>query len=172
MCVWHLLFPLQGVISYKIAAHAADLAKGHPAAQRRDDELSWARFEFRSEHMLPVDRQPLITVNTLMEHPFMHRSFCLFVQTCFRWNDQFNMSLDPVTARSFHDATLPQEPAKTAHFCSMCGPRFCSMNISHELKGLASAQSASEGDVHVEEVQEGMAEMSLKFKERGAQLYL
>lgn len=87
----------QGVIAYKIAAHAADLAKGHPRAQIRDNALSKARFEFR-------------------------------------WRDQFNLSLDPVTAIAYHDATLPQEPAKTAHFCSMCGPKFCSMQISHELR--------------------------------------
>ena len=87
----------QGVIAYKIAAHAADLAKGHPRAQLRDNALSKARFEFR-------------------------------------WRDQFNLSLDPVTAIAYHDATLPQEPAKTAHFCSMCGPKFCSMQISHELR--------------------------------------
>jgi len=87
----------QGVIAYKIAAHAADLAKGHPRAQLRDNALSKARFEFR-------------------------------------WRDQFNLSLDPVTAIAYHDAMLPQEPAKTAHFCSMCGPKFCSMQISHELR--------------------------------------
>jgi hypothetical protein len=87
----------QGVIAYKIAAHAADLAKGHPRAQLRDNALSKARFEFR-------------------------------------WRDQFNLALDPVTAIAYHDATLPQEPAKTAHFCSMCGPKFCSMQISHELR--------------------------------------
>ena len=108
-----------GVISYKIAAHAADLAKKHPTAQRRDDELSWARFEFR-------------------------------------WEDQFNLSLDPVTARSYHDATLPQEPAKTAHFCSMCGPKFCSMNISHELKEMV----AKDKKEAAEAAAEGMKEMS------------
>ncbi len=86
-----------GVIAYKIAAHAADLAKGHPGAQLRDDALSKARFEFR-------------------------------------WEDQFNLSLDPDTARAFHDETLPAEPAKTAHFCSMCGPKFCSMRISHDVQ--------------------------------------
>jgi phosphomethylpyrimidine synthase len=116
----------QGVIAYKIAAHAADLAKGHPEAQKRDNELSWARFEFR-------------------------------------WEDQFNVSLDPVTARSYHDATLPQEPAKTAHFCSMCGPKFCSMNISHELRELSNGLNAKEG----------MAEMSRRFKEEAqGELYL
>jgi len=91
-----------GVITYKIAAHAADLAKGHPAARRRDDALSRARFEFR-------------------------------------WEDQFNLALDPDTARSFHDATLPKEAHKRAHFCSMCGPKFCSMRISHELRAEARA---------------------------------
>lgn len=113
------------MIAYKIAAHAADLAKGHPAAQHRDNELSWARFEFR-------------------------------------WEDQFNLSLDPVTARSYHDATLPQEPAKTAHFCSMCGPKFCSMNISHELRELVGNM---EGATDAIAAVEGMAEMSRKFKE-------
>src|SRR6185436_14973038 len=86
-----------GVIAYKIAAHAADLAKGHPTAQAWDDALSKARFEFR-------------------------------------WEDQFNLSLDPETARSYHDETLPAQPAKTAHFCSMCGPKFCSMRISHDIR--------------------------------------
>ncbi|KAL4424137.1 hypothetical protein ABPG75_001438 [Micractinium tetrahymenae] len=134
----------QGVITYKLAAHAADLAKGHPSAQRRDDELSWARFEFR-------------------------------------WADQFNLSLDPVTARSFHDATLPQEPAKTAHFCSMCGPKFCSMHITQELRQLAQQQAEqaqqarqAEQDVAAEGaelVQEGMRQMSEEFKKLGAEIY-
>ncbi|KAL4438520.1 hypothetical protein ABPG77_000168 [Micractinium sp. CCAP 211/92] len=135
----------QGVITYKLAAHAADLAKGHPSAQRRDDELSWARFEFR-------------------------------------WEDQFNLSLDPVTARSFHDATLPQEPAKTAHFCSMCGPKFCSMQITQELRQLAQEQQAAAAaaaaaaadDVVAEGeqlVQEGMRQMSEEFKKMGAEIY-
>ncbi len=92
----------QGIIAYKIAAHAADIAKGHPAARQRDDVLSAARYEFR-------------------------------------WEDQFNLSLDPDTARAFHDETLPQENAKSAKFCSMCGPKFCSMKISHDLKALAKA---------------------------------
>ena len=105
-----------GVIAYKIAAHAADLAKGHPRAQQRDDALSKARFEFR-------------------------------------WNDQFALSLDPDTARSFHDETLPAEPAKSAHFCSMCGPKFCSMRISQD-------------------VRDAMAEKSREFAEHGNQLYL
>ncbi|KAK9800197.1 hypothetical protein WJX73_007809 [Symbiochloris irregularis] len=120
-----------GIIAYKIAAHAADLAKGLPNAQAWDDALSKARFEFR-------------------------------------WWDQFNLSLDPVTARLYHDATLPREPAKTAHFCSMCGPKFCSMQISQELrtyaqeKNIDSAQNAQ---------QAGMKEMSEAFKELGAEIY-
>src|SRR5438128_11647731 len=103
-----------GVITYKIAAHAADLAKGHPGANERDDALSKARFEFR-------------------------------------WKDQFSLSLDPATAEAFHDETLPAEPAKTAHFCSMCGPKFCSMKISQEVREFArlnpSPPSVGEGDV-------------------------
>ena len=109
-----------GVITYKIAAHAADLAKGHPAARIRDDALSRARFEFR-------------------------------------WEDQFNLSLDPETARSMHDETLPKEAHKVAHFCSMCGPKFCSMRISH--------------DIRAEAQKEGMAKMAEKFRE-GGELYL
>ena len=108
-----------GVITYKIAAHAADLAKGHPAAQVRDDALSRARFEFR-------------------------------------WRDQFNLSLDPETAEQFHDQTLPAEGAKIAHFCSMCGPKFCSMKISHEVREYA---------------EKGMEEMSATFKNKGSQIY-
>jgi phosphomethylpyrimidine synthase len=94
----------QGMIAYKIAAHAADLAKGHPAARIRDDALSKARFEFR-------------------------------------WEDQFNLSLDPDTARAFHDETLPQEGAKIAHFCSMCGPKFCSMKITQEIRDIAAKEA-------------------------------
>jgi phosphomethylpyrimidine synthase len=109
-----------GVITYKIAAHAADLAKGHPAAQVRDDALSRARFEFR-------------------------------------WEDQFNLSLDPDTARSFHDETLPKEAHKVAHFCSMCGPKFCSMRISH--------------DIRAEAQKEGLEAMAARFKESG-ELYM
>ena len=97
-----------GVIAYKIAAHAADLAKGHPGAQYRDNALSKARFEFR-------------------------------------WEDQFNLSLDPVTAREFHDETLPQEGAKTAHFCSMCGPHFCSMKITEDVRKYAAKVRAAHG---------------------------
>src|SRR5205807_10479452 len=96
----------QGVIAYKIAAHAADLAKGHPTAQAWDDALSKARFEFR-------------------------------------WQDQFALSLDPETARAYHDQTLPAEPAKTAHFCSMCGPKFCSMKISQDVRDYAAAHGVS-----------------------------
>jgi phosphomethylpyrimidine synthase len=100
----------EGVVAYKIAAHAADLAKGHPGAQYRDNALSKARFEFR-------------------------------------WNDQFNLSLDPEKARAFHDATLPQDGAKSAHFCSMCGPQFCSMKITEEVRQYAAAQGVSEDEV-------------------------
>ncbi|RME64929.1 MAG: phosphomethylpyrimidine synthase ThiC, partial [Alphaproteobacteria bacterium] len=117
-----------GVVTYKIAAHAADLAKGHPAAQARDDALSRARFEFR-------------------------------------WEDQFNLALDPETARDFHDQTLPKEAHKVAHFCSMCGPKFCSMKISQDIRDAAKAQN------HVE-AQQGMAEKSREFREKGGQLYV
>ncbi|WP_431980687.1 phosphomethylpyrimidine synthase ThiC [Streptomyces qinglanensis] len=116
-----------GVITYKIAAHAADVAKGHPGAQDWDDALSDARFEFR-------------------------------------WEDQFNLALDPDTARSFHDETLPAEPAKTAHFCSMCGPKFCSMKISQEIRERHGAT--------MEEVEAGMAEKSREFAEAGNRVYL
>ncbi len=109
-----------GVIAYKIAAHAADLAKGHPRAQAWDDALSKARFEFR-------------------------------------WEDQFNLSLDPVTARAYHDATLPAEGAKVAHFCSMCGPKFCSMELTQQVRAMAA---------------EGMAEKSREFLDKGAAIYL
>jgi len=115
-----------GVITYKIAAHAADLAKGHPAAQVRDDALSRARFEFR-------------------------------------WEDQFNLSLDPDTARAFHDATLPKEAMKVAHFCSMCGPKFCSMEITREVRDYAAKLNEQQG---------GMDEMSEKFKEMGGEVYV
>jgi phosphomethylpyrimidine synthase len=118
----------QGVIAYKIAAHAADLAKGHPTARAWDDALSRARFEFR-------------------------------------WEDQFNLGLDPETAREYHDETLPKEAHKTAHFCSMCGPKFCSMKISQEIRDEAGKQN------HVE-VAAGMAEMSQKFREHGSEIYL
>jgi phosphomethylpyrimidine synthase len=119
-----------GVIAYKIAAHAADLAKGHPGAQLRDDALSRARFEFR-------------------------------------WEDQFNLSLDPVTAREYHDETLPSDAAKTAHFCSMCGPHFCSMKITEEVREYAKRMELSEEEA----LQKGMAEMSEEFKKKGGEIY-
>ncbi len=121
-----------GVIAYKIAAHAADLAKGHPAARERDDALSRARFEFR-------------------------------------WRDQFNLSLDPDTAEAFHDQTLPAEGAKTAHFCSMCGPKFCSMKISQEVREFARLQ---ESGATANDAAEGMAEMSKRFHDEGGELYV
>ncbi|MGW5187653.1 phosphomethylpyrimidine synthase ThiC [Kribbella sp. NPDC004138] len=120
-----------GVITYKIAAHAADLAKGHPGAQAWDDTLSKARFEFR-------------------------------------WEDQFNLSLDPDTARSFHDETLPAEPAKTAHFCSMCGPKFCSMRITADIRAYAEER----GLTSAEAIEAGFAEMSETFKSADQKLYL
>ena len=152
-----------GVVTYKLAAHAADLAKGHPAAQMRDNALSRARFDFR-------------------------------------WRDQFNLSLDPDTAEQYHDQTLPAEGAKTAHFCSMCGPKFCSMKITQEVRDFAAKQNQSadsflaanpprhgEGDhsalpnggggspqapTTVEEAEAGMAAMSEVFKETGSELYM
>jgi len=148
-----------GVVTYKLAAHAADLAKGHPAARLHDDALSRARFEFR-------------------------------------WRDQFNLSLDPDTAEAFHDQTLPAEGAKTAHFCSMCGPKFCSMKITQEVREFARLQEQAadasrlspagrgqgEGVPTVEEsdlsaeasakAEAGMAEMSEKFHEAGGEIYV
>ena len=142
-----------GVVTYKLAAHAADLAKGHPAAQMRDDALSRARFEFR-------------------------------------WRDQFNLSLDPDTAESYHDQTLPAEGAKTAHFCSMCGPKFCSMKITQEVRDFAAKQNAPAdtflaADVdHTDtnraifatgthaDAEKGMADMSEKFRKTGSEIYL
>ncbi len=115
-----------GVITYKIAAHAADLAKGHKAAQAWDDELSHARFDFR-------------------------------------WEDQFNLSLDPDTAREFHDETLPAQGAKVAHFCSMCGPKFCSMKITQDVREYSQKKR---------EAEQGMQEMSKKFKESGSEVYV
>ncbi|MGN5518611.1 phosphomethylpyrimidine synthase ThiC [Halopseudomonas sp. Lyrl_26] len=120
-----------GIITYKIAAHAADLAKGHPGAQIRDDALSKARFEFR-------------------------------------WEDQFNLGLDPDTARAFHDETLPKESAKVAHFCSMCGPKFCSMKITQEVRDYAAAQRIEAVDLALEE---GMQAKSTEFRQSGSQLY-
>ncbi|RPJ32793.1 MAG: phosphomethylpyrimidine synthase ThiC [Verrucomicrobiaceae bacterium] len=120
----------EGVITYKLAAHAADLAKGHPGAQYRDNALSKARFEFR-------------------------------------WEDQFNLGLDPDRAREFHDETLPQDGAKTAHFCSMCGPHFCSMKISEDVRQYAAEQAVSEEEA----IQRGMEEKSREFVEKGAEVY-
>ncbi len=119
-----------GIITYKIAAHAADLAKGHPGAQIRDNAMSKARFEFR-------------------------------------WEDQFNIGLDPDTARAYHDETLPKESAKVAHFCSMCGPKFCSMKISQEVRNLDESQVAA---IHAQ-AEQGMAEKSAEFKDSGAEIY-
>ena len=119
-----------GVITYKLAAHAADLAKGHPGAQYRDNALSKARFEFR-------------------------------------WEDQFNLSLDPVTAREYHDETLPQDGAKSAHFCSMCGPHFCSMKITEDVRKYAAEQAISEEEA----LKRGMDEKSKEFVESGAEVY-
>ena len=142
-----------GVVTYKLAAHAADLAKGHPAAQMRDDALSRARFEFR-------------------------------------WRDQFNLSLDPDTAEHYHDQTLPAEGAKTAHFCSMCGPKFCSMKITQEVRDFAAKQNAPADTFLAADVdqtdanraifakgthadaEKGMADMSEKFREKGSEIYL
>ncbi|HIF88934.1 MAG TPA: phosphomethylpyrimidine synthase ThiC [Candidatus Thioglobus sp.] len=131
----HLGLPNQddvktGIITYKIAAHAADLAKGHPGAQIRDNALSKARFEFR-------------------------------------WEDQFNLSLDPDTARKFHDETLPKQAAKTAHFCSMCGPKFCSMKISHEINSLDEAQVAK-----IQEIQIEMDNKSEQFLKNDSEIYM
>ncbi|HEX3422216.1 MAG TPA: phosphomethylpyrimidine synthase ThiC [Sphingomicrobium sp.] len=121
-----------GVVTYKLAAHAADLAKGHPAARFHDDALSRARFEFR-------------------------------------WRDQFNLSLDPDTAEAFHDQTLPAEGAKTAHFCSMCGPKFCSMKITQEVREFARLK---EQESAARDAEAGMAEMSKRFHDEGGELYL
>lgn len=120
----------EGVIAYKIAAHAADLAKGHPGAQIRDNALSKARFEFR-------------------------------------WEDQFNLSLDPERAREYHDETLPAEGAKTAHFCSMCGPKFCSMRISHDIRGMANSNNSLDEAT----IEEGMKKKAEEFVQDGSNLY-
>ncbi|HEX8096868.1 MAG TPA: phosphomethylpyrimidine synthase ThiC, partial [Pyrinomonadaceae bacterium] len=120
-----------GVIAYKIAAHAADLAKGHPGAQLRDNALSKARFEFR-------------------------------------WEDQFNLALDPELAREFHDETLPQEGAKLAHFCSMCGPHFCSMKITQEVRDYAAQKELDEAAA----AEAGMKEKSAEFVAAGAEIYV
>ncbi|TCV84240.1 phosphomethylpyrimidine synthase ThiC [Sulfurirhabdus autotrophica] len=120
----------EGIITYKIAAHAADLAKGHPGAQIRDNALSKARFEFR-------------------------------------WEDQFNLGLDPDRARSFHDATLPKDSAKVAHFCSMCGPHFCSMKITQDVRDYAQSQGVAENDA----LQKGMEAKAVEFVKSGGDLY-
>jgi len=126
----------EGVIAYKIAAHAADLAKGHPAAQLRDDALSRARFEFR-------------------------------------WIDQFNLSLDPDTAREYHDETLPKEAHKVAHFCSMCGPKFCSMKITQDVRDYAATLNDQQVGSSAEALAKaGMAEMSEKFRQMGGEVYV
>ena len=119
-----------GIMAYKIAAHAADLAKGHPGAQIRDNALSKARFEFR-------------------------------------WEDQFNLGLDPDTAREFHDETLPQRGAKVAHFCSMCGPHFCSMKITQDVRDYAASQGMDEQTA----LKKGMEEKAVEFVKKGAQIY-
>ena len=121
----------QGLIAYKIAAHAADIAKGHPGARARDDALSQARFDFR-------------------------------------WQDQFNLGLDPETARDFHDETLPKDSAKVAHFCSMCGPKFCSMKITQEVREFAARQGVADGEA----LAQGMAAKSQEFKQVGGALYI
>ena len=134
----------EGIITYKIAAHGADLAKGLPGAQVRDNALSKARFEFR-------------------------------------WEDQFNLGLDPERAREYHDATLPAEGAKIAHFCSMCGPKFCSMKITQEVREYAATLDA-DGNPKVlkvipiatetvSEAEKGMEEMSAEFRKRGSEIY-
>jgi phosphomethylpyrimidine synthase len=121
----------EGIITYKLAAHAADLAKGHPGAQVRDNALSKARFEFR-------------------------------------WEDQFNLGLDPEKAQEFHDATLPKDSAKVAHFCSMCGPQFCSMKISQDVRDYAAGKGIGDVDVALEQ---GMSDKSREFLEQGAEIY-
>jgi phosphomethylpyrimidine synthase len=121
----------QGIIAYKIAAHAADVAKGHPGARARDDALSMARFDFR-------------------------------------WHDQFNLSLDPDTARDFHDETLPKESGKVAHFCSMCGPKFCSMKITQELRDLAASQGLADSEA----IRQAMDAKSAEFRAAGGEIYI
>ena len=121
----------EGLIAYGIAAHAADLAKGHPAAQLRDNAISKARYEFR-------------------------------------WNDQFNLALDPVTAKEYHDETLPADGAKVAHFCSMCGPKFCSMKITQDVREYAAKlEMADEAALAA-----GMKEKSEEFKKGGSEIYV
>ena len=120
----------EGVITYKIAAHAADLAKGHPGAQYRDNALSKARFEFR-------------------------------------WEDQFNLGLDPERAQEFHDETLPADGAKQAHFCSMCGPNFCSMKITEDVRKYAAEKGITEDQA----LEQGMQEKSKQFNNQGSEVY-
>ncbi|MGL6078540.1 phosphomethylpyrimidine synthase ThiC, partial [Methyloversatilis discipulorum] len=120
----------EGIITYKLAAHAADLAKGHPGAQIRDNALSKARYEFR-------------------------------------WDDQFNLGLDPDKAKSFHDETLPKESAKVAHFCSMCGPHFCSMKITQDVRDFAAKQGLNEDEA----LQKGMEVKAVEFVKSGAEIY-
>jgi phosphomethylpyrimidine synthase len=120
----------EGIVTYKIAAHAADLAKGHPTAQLRDNALSKARFEFR-------------------------------------WQDQFNLGLDPEKAQEFHDETLPKEGHKAAHFCSMCGPQFCSMQITQDVRAYAARQGLGEAEA----LQQGMTEKALEFRRGDGDLY-
>ena len=124
----------EGLIAYRIAAHAGDLAKGHPAAQLRDNTLSKARFEFR-------------------------------------WEDQFNLGLDPDRAKEFHDETLPKESAKVAHFCSMCGPKFCSMKISQEVRDYAKTSNEKIELLDIEEIEMGLKQKSEEFKEQGSKIY-
>ena len=121
----------QGIIAYKIAAHAADVAKGHPGARARDDALSQARFDFR-------------------------------------WQDQFNLGLDPETAQEYHDETLPKDSAKVAHFCSMCGPKFCSMKITQEVREFAAQKGLAEADA----LQQGMAVKAQEFQRAGGSFYV
>jgi phosphomethylpyrimidine synthase len=126
----------EGVITYKISAHASDVAKGHPAAQLRDDALSRARFDFR-------------------------------------WEDQFNLGLDPDTAREYHDETLPKEAHKVAHFCSMCGPKFCSMKITADVRDYAASLTDNEkAALYPDAAKAGMAEMSEKFRKMGSEVYV
>ncbi len=120
----------EGIITYKLAAHAADLAKGHPGAQIRDNAMSKARFEFR-------------------------------------WDDQFNIGLDPDKAKDFHDETLPKESAKVAHFCSMCGPHFCSMKITQDVRDFAAQQGLDEKAA----LEKGMATKAVEFVKAGAEVY-
>jgi phosphomethylpyrimidine synthase len=121
----------QGIIAYKIAAHAADVAKGHPGQRARDDAMSKARFEFR-------------------------------------WRDQFALGLDPKTAEAYHDETLPKDSSKEAHFCSMCGPKFCSMKITQDVRNYAAAKGLSEAHA----LAQGMEQKSAEFKAAGGEFYV